>query len=85
MTIDQSDLFAADLRDADVIAVYLLPQQLEKLIPQLEKMKPGSRIISHQFEIPGVPPNKTVVVDSTEDGAKHTLYLWTLPLKKAIK
>ena len=39
--------------------------------------------ISHQFEIPGVPPEKVVTVDSTEDGAKHTLYLWTLPLKKA--
>ncbi len=81
VTIEQSDLFSADLGDADVIAVYLLPQQLEKLIPQLEKMKPGSRVISHQFEIPGVPPDKVVKVDSTEDGAKHTLYLWTLPLK----
>ena len=85
VTINQSDLFTADLRDADVIALYLLPQQLEKLIPQLEKMKPGSRVISHQFEIPGVPPDKVVVADSSEDGAKHTLYLWTLPLKKANK
>ena len=85
VTIEQVDLFTASLRDADVIAVYLLPQQLEKLIPQLEKMKPGSRVISHQFEIPGVPPDKVVTVDSAEDGAKHTLYLWTLPLKKANK
>ena len=74
-----------NLRAADVIAVYLLPQQLEKLIPQLEKMKPGTRVVSHQFEIPGVPPDKVVVADSTEDGAKHTLYLWTLPLKKPNK
>ena len=35
VTIEHTDLFNADLRDADVIAVYLLPQQLEKLIPQL--------------------------------------------------
>ena len=34
VTIEAEDLFAADLRDADVIAVYLLPQQLEKLLPQ---------------------------------------------------
>ena len=33
----------------------------------------GSRVISHQFEIPGVPPDKVVVAESTEDGAKHTL------------
>ena len=79
------DLFTVNLRAADVIAVYLLPQQLEKLIPQLEKMKPGTRVVSHQFEIPGVPPDKVVMADSTEDGAKHTLYLWTLPLKKTNK
>ena len=85
VSFELQDLFTADLRDADVIAVYLLPQQLEKLIPQLEKMKPGSRVISHQFEIPGVPPDAAVVADSLEDGAKHTLYLWTLPLKKANK
>ena len=85
VSFELQDLFTTDLGDADVIAVYLLPQQLEKLIPQLEKMKPGSRVISHQFEIPGVPPEKVVTVDSTEDGAKHTLYLWTLPLKKASK
>lgn len=85
VTIVQKNLFTADLRDADVIALYLLPQQLEKLIPQLEKMKPGSRVISHQFEIPGVPPDKVEVVDSTEDGAKHTLYLWTLPFTKTNK
>ena len=65
----------------DVIAVYLLPKQLEKLIPQLEKLKPGSRIVSHQFEIPGVKRDKMVAVQSNEDGDKHTLYLWTTPLK----
>ena len=79
------DLFTVNLRAVDVIAVYLLPLQLEKLIPQLEKMKPGSRVISHQFEIPGMPADKVVVTESTEDGAKHTLYLWTLPWKKKNK
>ena len=85
VTIEAQDLFTADLSEVDVLAVYLLPQQLEKLLPRLEKMKPGSRLISHQFEIPGVPANKVVNAESLEDGAKHTLYLWTLPLKKANK
>ena len=80
VTIEHKDLFTADLSDADVLAVYLLPQQLTKLLPMLEKMKPGSRIVSHQFEIPGVPPDKTLRIRSNEDGQEHTLHLWTLPL-----
>ena len=81
VTIEQKDVFTLDVSQADVIAVYLLPKQLEKLIPQLEKLKPGSRIVSHQFEIPGIKPAKVIVADSEEDGDKHTLYLWTMPLK----
>ncbi|MHC4406377.1 MAG: outer membrane protein assembly factor BamB family protein [Planctomycetota bacterium] len=80
---ENTDIFTVDLSGADVIAVYLLPKQLEKLIPQLEKLKPGSRIVSHQFDMPGVKPDKVIVVDSEEDGDKHTLYLWTTPLKMA--
>ena len=76
------DLFTVNLRDADVIAVYLLPQQLEKLVPQLENMKPGSRVISHQFEIPGVMPDRIISVESKETGEKHFLHLYRLPLRK---
>lgn len=82
VTIEAKDLFTADLRDADVIAVFLLPQQLEKLLPKLEKLAPGARIISHQFELPGYSPEKTLKVESTEGGPSHTIYLWTSPLKK---
>lgn len=82
VTINQLDLFDADLSGVDVLTLYLLPKQLEKLIPQLEKMKPGSRIVSHQFEIPGFPAEKTVTAVSSVDGVKHSIYLWTLPLQK---
>ena len=80
---ENMDIFTVDLSGADVIAVYLLPKQLEKLVPQLEKLKPGSRIVSHQFEIPGVKRDEMVAVESNEDGDRHTLYLWTTPLKMA--
>ena len=80
VTFEQQDIFTADLRDADVIAVYLLPQQLEKLLPQFGKLKPGTRIVSHHFEIPGVKPDKTVEIKPAEDGEGHTLHLWTAPL-----
>jgi cyclopropane fatty-acyl-phospholipid synthase-like methyltransferase len=80
VNIEHKDIFTVDVSRADVIAVYLLPKQLEALIPQLEKLKPGSRIVSHQFEIPGVKPNKTIEVKSAKDGDRHTIHLWMAPL-----
>jgi outer membrane protein assembly factor BamB len=85
ITIENKDLFTADLTGADVLAVFLLPQQMELLLPQLEKMKPGSRLVSHQFEIPGVAPDKTVHIISSEDGQSHAIHLWTLPLPKLVR
>jgi outer membrane protein assembly factor BamB len=80
-TFKSSDIFDADFRDADVITLYLLPRQLEKLLPQLGKLKPGARIVSHHFGIPGVAPDKVVKFKSPEDSAERTIYLWTTPLK----
>ena len=85
VTIEAKDLFTADLRDANVIAVFLLPQQLEKLLPQFEKLKPGVRIVSHQFAIPGVESQNTVKLASPDDNASHTLFLWTTPLRRTSK
>jgi len=79
------DIFAVDLSGADVITLYLFPRLNVRLIPQIEKLKPGSRIVAHDFGIEGVKPDKVVEVDSEEDGAMHTLYLWTTPLKKEKK
>lgn len=81
VTIEQKDIFALDLSDANVITLYLLPSLNVKLIPQLEKLKPGSRIVSHDFDMRGVTPDEVVTVTS-EDGSQHTVYLWTTPLKK---
>jgi hypothetical protein len=68
------------LSGADVITVFLYPHLMERLIPQLQKLKPGARIVSHQFEMPGVPPEKEVTVESREDSESHRLLLWTAPL-----
>jgi SAM-dependent methyltransferase len=82
--IQQKDIFTLDLSDANVITLYLLPTLNVKLIPQLEKLKPGSRIVSHDFEMAGVTPDK-VVEFKGKDGGTHPLYLWTTPLKKEKK
>jgi LEA14-like dessication related protein len=80
--IEQKDIFTLDLSEADVITLFLLSRLNIKLIPQLEKLKPGSRIVSHNFPMEGVKPDKVVKMSSSEDVFEHTVYLWTTPLKK---
>jgi precorrin-6B methylase 2 len=85
VTIEQKDIFTLDLSKANVITLYLLPELNVKLIPQLEKLKPGSRIVSHDFSMEGVKPDKVVTITSDKDTYEHTVYLWTVPLKKIPK
>ncbi len=80
--IEQEDIFTLDLSEANVITLYLLPKLNVKLIPQLEKLKPGSRIVSHDFAMRGVKPDKVVTVKLDDSWQEHTVYLWTTPLKK---
>jgi hypothetical protein len=82
--IEQKDIFTLDLSPASVVTLYLLPSLNVRLIPQLEKLKPGSRIVSHDFDMEGVTPDQVVSVESAQDvhGKLHTVYLWTTPLKK---
>jgi len=80
--IEQKDIFTLDLSRANVVTLYLLPELNVELIPQLEKLKPGSRIVSHDFDMEGVKPDEVIQIVSKEDGVKHEIYLWTAPLKK---
>jgi SAM-dependent methyltransferase len=81
--IEQKNIFTLDLSKANVITLYLLPELNVKLIPQLEKLKPGSRIVSHDFDMRGVKPDKVVELSIDDEYyEKHTIYLWTTPLKK---
>jgi len=81
-TIRRQDVFKLDLTPASVVTLYLLPALNVRLIPQLEKLKPGSRIVSHDFDMEGVKPDKIIHLTSNEDNTEHTIYLWTTPLKK---
>jgi len=80
--IIQADIFTLDLSKADVIPIYLLPEMNRKLLPQFEKMKPGARIVCHQYGLEGIVADETVQIISNEDNASHTLTLYTTPLKK---
>ena len=77
VTIKNADIFEEDFRDANVITLYLLPSLNVKLIPQFDKLKPGTRIVSYQFNMDGVKPKETY----TGNGS-YTIYKWVTPLDK---
>jgi SAM-dependent methyltransferase len=87
----QKDIFTLDLSKANVVTLYLLPSLNEKLIPQLKKLKPGSKIVSHDFAMAGVKPKKVVTLGPTADDGividgldrQHTVYLWEAPIEVA--
>jgi len=71
------NLFTADFREATVVTLYLLPDLNVKLRPKLWKeLKPGTRIVSHQFEMGDWKPEKTVELNGRK------IYFWTIPEKK---
>ncbi|HSO35325.1 MAG TPA: 50S ribosomal protein L11 methyltransferase, partial [Labilithrix sp.] len=86
VTIEQKDIFTVDLSPATVVTLYLLPELNVRLIPQLEKLKPGSRIVSHDFDMEGVEPETTWTVIARDHrepkNREHYVYLWKTPLKK---
>jgi len=82
VTIEHKDIFTLDLAEADVITLYLLPRMNERLLPQLAKLKPGSRIVCHANPIPGIRPEKVVAVVSREDELAHKVYVYVTPLKR---
>jgi SAM-dependent methyltransferase len=70
------DLFEANISEATVVTLYLLPSLNRKLIPKLlAELKPGTRIVSHAFDMGSWKPEQTVKVAGT------TVYLWTIPGK----
>ena len=82
VTIKEEDLFQADMSEATVLPMYLLPKMLKELKPKLEKLKPGTRIISHDYRFEKVKPDKEETIVSKETGAEHILLLYVLPFKE---
>ncbi|MEK6234549.1 MAG: PQQ-binding-like beta-propeller repeat protein, partial [Planctomycetales bacterium] len=81
VTIRREDLFQADLSEVDVVFTYLQSHRLERLLPNFKQLKPGARIVSHAFTIPGVAPKSSIRVRSRSTGQEHLIYLWTAPLQ----
>jgi hypothetical protein len=73
----RQDLFRADLREATVVTLYLLPELNARLRPRLlAELRPGARIVSHAFDMGDWPPEKVVDV-----GDGDRIYLWRVPAR----
>jgi predicted O-methyltransferase YrrM len=65
----QQDLFQTDLSEATVVTLYLLPELNKKLRPRLlSQLKPGTRIVSHEFDMGEWKPQRVVVVQGPQQG-----------------
>ena len=74
----QQDLFQTDLSNATVVTLYLLPDINLKLRPKLlRELKPGTRIVSHDFDMGEWKPEQVVQVQGPN--RQHTIYYWVVP------
>ena len=72
------DLFTTDISSATVVTLYLLPELNVRLRPQLFKqLKPGTRIVSHDFDMGEWKPERVVQVQGPT--RQHTIYYWVVP------
>jgi hypothetical protein len=83
----QRDLFQTELSDATVISMYLLPRVNLELRPKLLDLKPGTRIVSHDFSMGDWKPDAYERVYSREKytgaGGESEIYFWLVPAKVA--
>jgi predicted RNA methylase len=76
VTFEQANLFESNVSEASVVTLYLLNSLNLKLKPMLlEQLKPGTRIVSHAFNMGDWEPDETKQVQGA------TIYLWTVPKK----
>lgn len=75
VTFHVGDMFETDIREADVVLLYLLPELNRRLKPKLfAELKPGARVVSHDFDMgKGWPPDRSINLG--QDG----IYMWIMP------
>jgi hypothetical protein len=79
VTFMQQDLFETDIKEATVVTLYLLPEVNMRLRPKLlADLKPGTRVVSHNYDMGDWKPLQTITVKVPEE---HTIYYWVVPPK----
>lgn len=79
--IEQKDVMQADLDGVTVVTLYLGYQLNARLLPRLAELGPGVRVVSHDFPLADIPPDKVITVNSRTDRREHKIYLWNCPIK----
>jgi hypothetical protein len=83
----QRNLFETDLSTATVITMYLLPRVNLELRPKLLELAPGTRLVSHDFDMGDWKPDTHFTVDAKEkyggSGGKSDVYFWVVPARAA--
>jgi len=85
VSIAEADVLAVDLRPASVVLLYLLPALNVRLLPQLARLAPGSRIVSHDYAIEGFEYDDAWSMTAEHHRRhpkfrQHVVLLWTTPL-----
>lgn len=76
------DIMTVDLSQADVVTMYLETKSNEMLKPRLEKqLRPGARVISHDFEVRGWKPNRVELIEAYN--RPHKVYIYEMPPRPA--
>jgi protein-L-isoaspartate O-methyltransferase len=71
------DMMVQDYSTATVVTVYLLPTSNEKMWPILKRqLKPGTRIVCHDFEFSALTAKETITIEDDGEGRSHTLFLY---------
>ncbi|ADY00911.1 MAG: class I SAM-dependent methyltransferase [Vulcanisaeta sp.] len=72
------NFFEENISEADVVTMYLLTSVNERIKPKLEReLRPSTRVVSHDFEVPGWKP--LIVEDLYEEWRSHKIYLYKIP------
>jgi hypothetical protein len=75
----------ADISQASVVTIYLLPGLINQLQPRLLELRPGTRVVSHAFAMAGWQPDRTQLVrvagPHPGQGGESRLFLWVVPAK----
>lgn len=75
---EQANIFETDIKDADIVALYLLTWINVSLRPRLlEQLRPGSRVVAHQFGMDEWPPD--AIRHVLHEGERHSVMLWIIP------
>ena len=88
VTFQEKDLFEAEIADATVVTLFLLPQINLKLMPKLLKdLKPGTRVVSNTFDMGDWKAEKQAELSDADDleysSLSRKFFLWTIPARKS--